>query len=133
MCRGVRPYRICTRLNLYTGAPTSTIHKDQQFVIRFRVVDVSGGQRHCERASLLLRRQEVPAVLLRPVPSVPLPVLLLSGLLHLMPGEGVVVQVPVIGRHVVQLVESLWRREHGDGWRMSELPPNIQTCRLYLY
>lgn len=70
------------------------------------------------------------ASLLCPVPSVPLPVLLLAGLLHLMPGEGVVVQVPVIGRHVVQLVESLWRREHGDGWRMSEAAPpptHIQT------
>lgn len=53
---------------------------------------------------LQLRRQEVAAV-----PSVPLPVLLLCGLLHLVAGEGVVVQVPVIGRYVVQLVEGLWR------------------------
>lgn len=58
---------------------------------------------------LLLHRQEVAAA-----PSVPLPVLLLGSLLHLVAGEGVVVQVPVIGRYVVQLVEGLWWRR--DGW-----------------
>lgn len=65
-----------------------------------------------ERVSplLLRRRQEVAAV-----PSVPLPVLLLCHLLHLVTGEGVVVQVPVIGRYVVELVEGLWWRR--DGWK----------------
>lgn len=55
-----------------------------------------------------LHWQEVAAV-----SSVPLPVLLLCRFLHLVAGEGVVVQVPVIGRYVVQLVEGLWWQRDG--------------------
>lgn len=54
-----------------------------------------------------VHHQEVPAVL-RLSESVSLLVLLLGHVLRPRPaGEGVVVQVPVVGSYVVQLVESL--------------------------
>lgn len=67
-----------------------------------------------------VRHRDVPAAS-HLISSVSLLVLLVRCLLHLRPGEGVVVQVPVIGRYVVQLVESLRDRDR-HAQRVAPLP-----------